>query len=378
MKIMVMAHNLLTGGGAVVGKNIMANLPVVAPNHEYLMVCPAGLGYEQSIERGDGIQIELVRNKGFLHRAFFETRNLNKMVRAFGPDLIWGLGNFALKRPGCRQALLLHEAHLFYPKRHYGRVSTTHGVRYTIRKHRLQRCLPSVDTVFCQTETARRRFAESFSTNARIRVCPNAVSDFVNIPQEVQEPDVLRPYRDRFKLFFLAAGVCPHRNFEAIVEVFTRHRKQLQDVVCVLTIDRSQGKLSGPFLDEIRRLELDDCIVNVGPLTQRQLATYYLSCECLFLPTLLESFSGTYLESMQFGRPILTSDLDFAHDVCGNAAHYFDPWDADSIADSICELRDNASLRETLVACGRDRLKTAFQPWPNVVREALNDMNVPL
>ena len=30
------------------------------------------------------------------------------------------------------------------------------------------------------------------------------------------------------------------------------------------------------------------------------------------MPTLLESFSGTYVESMYFEKPILTSDLDFA------------------------------------------------------------------
>ena len=51
----------------------------------------------------------------------------------------------------------------------------------------------------------------------------------------------------------------------------------------------------------------------------------------MILPTLLESFSATYIEAMFHGKTILTSDLDFARDVCGEAAFYFDPLNPQSI-----------------------------------------------
>ena len=38
---------------------------------------------------------------------------------------------------------------------------------------------------------------------------------------------------------------------------------------------------------------------------------------------------------MQFGLPILTSDRDFARHICQDAALYFDPLDADSVARSM-------------------------------------------
>jgi hypothetical protein len=45
---------------------------------------------------------------------------------------------------------------------------------------------------------------------------------------------------------------------------------------------------------------------------------WYKATQALLLPTLLESFSGTYIEAMHFERPIFTSNLDFAKEVCEN------------------------------------------------------------
>lgn len=84
------------------------------------------------------------------------------------------------------------------------------------------------------------------------------------------------------------------------------------------------------------------------------------------MPTLLESFSGTYLEAMKAGCPILTSDRDFAREVCGEAALYFDPLDADSIVRTILRLRDEPGLRQRLIAAGQKRLQQRFPTWAEV------------
>jgi glycosyltransferase involved in cell wall biosynthesis len=93
---------------------------------------------------------------------------------------------------------------------------------------------------------------------------------------------------------------------------------------------------------------------------------------------LLESFSGTYLEAMHFERPILTSDLDFAHDICGDAAEFFDPWQPASIKDAIVRLREDEASRKDLVAQGQVRLRQTFHSWGEVVSKALADLGIPL
>jgi hypothetical protein len=53
MRILFLCHNLRFAGGLSVGKNVVATLRRVADEHEFLLVMPAGAGYE-SIELPGG------------------------------------------------------------------------------------------------------------------------------------------------------------------------------------------------------------------------------------------------------------------------------------------------------------------------------------
>jgi glycosyltransferase involved in cell wall biosynthesis len=107
------------------------------------------------------------------------------------------------------------------------------------------------------------------------------------------------------------------------------------------------------LLTTVHRFRLEDRIVNLGYIELSVIPAYFGHCHALLFPTLLESFSTTYLEAMHCGLPILTSDLDFAHEVCGPAALYFDPWSPDSIAEAIIRLRSDERLRRDLAEAGR-------------------------
>ena len=51
-------------------------------------------------------------------------------------------------------------------------------------------------------------------------------------------------------------------------------------------------------------------------------------------------------------KPIITSDMGFAHTVCKDAAIYFNPVDAKEIADKLIALVDDKALQQTLVNRG--------------------------
>ena len=55
-------------------------------------------------------------------------------------------------------------------------------------------------------------------------------------------------------------------------------------------------------------------------------------------------------------KPIITSDLDFAHDICGEAARYFNPDDNRTGAEAIVQVALNGELRERLEKAGEERL----------------------
>jgi glycosyltransferase involved in cell wall biosynthesis len=214
-----------------------------------------------------------------------------------------------------------------------------------------------------------RRIRETYGYKGRAAVLPNAVSEFTAEGAEgCETPARLKPYADRMKLLCLSTYYA-HKNLEILVDLFRGFPDELREVVVVTTVAGTENRKARRFLRSIARYGLGDRIVNVGPVPQPSLASYFGSCQGLLLPTLLESFSGTYLEAMYFGVPILTSDLDFAREVCGDAAIYFDPWDPASIKDAILRLRNDPQSAQDMVARGRERLKAMFRSWDEIARK---------
>ncbi len=67
------------------------------------------------------------------------------------------------------------------------------------------------------------------------------------------------------------------------------------------------------------KLGVEECLYNHGPVPVTDGPQLYQTCDFLLLPTILETFSGTYPEAMAMGLPIITTDLDFAHEICQDA-----------------------------------------------------------
>ena len=61
-------------------------------------------------------------------------------------------------------------------------------------------------------------------------------------------------------------------------------------------------------------LGVGEMMLNVGPVPAFAGPSLYAGCDALFMPTVLETFTANYPEAMAMDRPIITSDLDFAHD----------------------------------------------------------------
>jgi len=204
---------------------------------------------------------------------------------------------------------------------------------------------------------------------------PNAISEFVKVPkEEVIKPEIFE-HNIYFNLFFLTSYY-PHKNLEILIKTFKKHSEKLNGVRCIITISSEQHKKAQNFLNDIEKNDLQEYIVNVGPLEEEKLTGYFYNSDALFFPTLLESFSATYLEAMYFGLPILTSDLDFARYICNDAAVYFDPWDTEDVVEKIILMKNNLQLREELIRKGKKRASTFFKSWEEILGDVIKELEL--
>jgi glycosyltransferase involved in cell wall biosynthesis len=118
-----------------------------------------------------------------------------------------------------------------------------------------------------------------------------------------------------------------------------------------------------------QRLRTKDRLVTLGPIAVNDGPALYRSCHICFLPTVLEMFSATYPEAMAMGMPIVTSNLDFAQDICRDAAVYFAPRNEDEAAERIFELINDRNQWETLVSRGYRRLAQLPTPEEQYQRD---------
>jgi glycosyltransferase involved in cell wall biosynthesis len=103
--------------------------------------------------------------------------------------------------------------------------------------------------------------------------------------------------------------------------------------------------------------ELKDCFFFTGKVDISECPSLYDQCDFEFQSTLLECFTATFPEAMVMKRPIITTDLEFARGICGNAAVYYSPVSAKSAADAIYNLSIDKELQETLKKNGVEQLK---------------------
>lgn len=376
MRIAVVAHSLRTAGGLSVGKNIVSSLQRLAPQNTYLFLLPENAGYERlGLDESRHQIVYHAKKFGIAGRFIFDAFQLKRIVRKFKPDVVLCLANQGAGVKSFPQAILCHDPHLFYPVKHYAAETSYRKLLKAYMKQRLACDLNHTQLLLCQTPVAERRMKETFGYTGKTALCPNAVSKFAAIDDEADAaiPEKLAPYKDKFKLFCLTRYY-PHKNLESIAAMYEKYRDELRGTAVIITVEKGQHRKGDKFLRDIERRGLNNSIINVGLLQQQELAGYYHACQALFLPTLLESFSGTYIEAMHFGLPILTSDLDFAREVCGQAAVYFDPWNVESIKDTVLRLKNNPQLSQELIARGKEELQSKFLPWDEIVRDLLKNL----
>jgi glycosyltransferase involved in cell wall biosynthesis len=94
----------------------------------------------------------------------------------------------------------------------------------------------------------------------------------------------------------------------------------------------------------------------LGFVPDDELAALYHHAACFVLPSLYEGFGLPAVEAMANDCPVLAARAASIPEVCGDAALYFDPHDAASLADALQLVARQPELRQRLVAAGRMRL----------------------
>lgn len=204
------------------------------------------------------------------------------------------------------------------------------------------------DAFVTQTEDVNKRLKKWIGAKNVFTVSNTYGSQYDTVPTG---PAQLPARQNKEFRFLILSGYYEHKNLEILNSIVSRLRdRNKKNIKFILTLPSAHYKT---LIQDDHR----DQVQNVGVLKPDDCPGIYRECDAIFLPTLLECFSATYAEAMKMKLPIVTTDLGFAHTVCGNAALYYSPVDPEDAVEKILDLYDNDELRKRLVKSGEEEIK---------------------
>ncbi len=360
--IFIHGVNAKTGGGKSILNNYLTLLQKSDTSHNYFILTPDKEEYEKY--SSNRVKIVNIKKK-YKKNIFFIILNyfiLPRKLRQLNIDVVFNLSDVAIpvKVP---QIYLFDWSYAIYSDRLiWKRMDFKSYLKRRIKLYFFKVNIKYPSVIIAQTQIAKDKLELIYGLR-NIKIIPNAVS-LDNVKEEYKKKFNLP---EGIKLLYLTYYY-PHKNIEILIPLAMEIKKKKLNFKIVTTICESQHKRAKIFLNNVRKLDIEDVIINIGPVDMKFVPSIYRQCDGLLMPTLLESFSGTYVEAMYHNMPIFTSDIDFAHDVCGEAAFYFNPLDVGSILGKIEEAYSDSGFREQKVAAGDKRLKQ-FLSWEQVFKQ---------
>ena len=149
----------------------------------------------------------------------------------------------------------------------------------------------------------------------------------------------------------------------------------LQSIAEFLVKGDKELKVVGPpptpeEMELIRQLKIASRVSFHVHTTMEELFHFYNQAFCFVFPSLDEGFGIPLLEAFAADCPVICSDIEIFHEVCGEAVLYFEALSKESLWEQLEQLLADASLRGELITRGRARLNNFS--WNQAARRTLD------
>jgi glycosyltransferase involved in cell wall biosynthesis len=140
-----------------------------------------------------------------------------------------------------------------------------------------------------------------------------------------------------------------YKNTSATLEAFARVRMSVSvDVQLV----RVGPPLSDALQASVRRLDLEDALVDLRRVAENQMPLLYNSCDVLLFPSLYEGYGWPPLEAMACGLPVVASRATALQEMLGGVALMADAQDYDGLAENVSRLLEDGREADAIRSRG--------------------------
>ena len=323
--IVISAVNLVEAGTLAILKDCLQYLSTLASQGNYKIIA---IVYDKKLAYYPNIEYVETQwpKKRWINRLWYEYVSMKDLSKKLGPVYLWfSLHDTSPSVIAERRAVYCHNSYSFYkwkmhdlifaPKIALFAIFTKYIYKTNIRKNKY---------IVVQQEWFRNAMNKMFNINReRIVVAP---------PQKVPLADISSIIESQQYTFIFAGSPNSHKNFEVICRAAEMLSKEgVVDFQVNITVSGNENKYAKWLFENWGNVSN---INFIGFQKKNELITLYENSNCLIFPSKVESWGLPISEFSSYDKPMLLSNLPYAHETAAGAKYvsYFNPESAIELA----------------------------------------------
>ncbi len=239
----------------------------------------------------------------------------------------------------------------------------------------LQHCISDDSFFICDSEQARLSLLTIDATlEQRSTVIPCAVEPKI-VTDEPTSQEMIDIINRRFSSqltqqqlldnsstldYVLSVGALePRKNFITLIEAW-KHYKDTHPTAQKLILVANPGWKADETITALLPEIQNGNVIHLANLTPEEMAKLYSNADLFIFPSLAEGFGYPPLEALQYGCPVLASDIPTIREICETNVTYFDPYNAEDLYD---KLQSSFNVPVDNAAIAKFSLEHLYPEW---------------
>lgn len=358
-KKLIISHNTRSAGTLNITKNL---LDYLSTKEEKIIITLPGDSHILDSWKSNITIYKCYNNVpviGIINRLLFDVIVLPIIVWKTKPKRIICLANYFINVFNIPSRLIVRHPYLL-EKKNLAFLGVKDRVKEFLRGIYFTLSLKTMEHVYLQSEHMYNLFIKSFPEYKNIS------SILANPINPKLEKRTFSKIQCDEKLFLYPSRYYPHKNHQFIIDLADKYKLFFieKKIRFLITIDPEQ-KSSIFILEKIKRMGLNDIILNLGELSQDELIKVYQKTYAIFFPSQAETFGNGLIEGMYMRLPVITPDLSYAKSVMGEAGVYYENNSLKSSFATIEEIINNSNAYNDIVlkVTNQSKLFPNIEQW---------------
>ncbi|MDB9928210.1 glycosyltransferase [Flavobacteriaceae bacterium] len=335
------------GGGIQVAITFISDLIKTQKNYQLsILMCKEFAETSKPFDDHESIEfIEFTKNSKF---TLSRSKNLRAIEKRINPDIIFTVFGPSYHQSSFPKVVGYAIPHYIYEDSpFFDSLCFFKRLRlFFLKRFKVKKFVQTSNALIFETEDSRKRFVDMYGYQKPTYVVSNTLNSIFKEEDKWVDHEKLDQFSKDYKYVFCLSSNYPHKNLKLIPKILEElQNKGVSNIKFVVSLNKEDLGFDSKY---------NDSVIYLGKIQLTNLPSIYKKMNLVFMPTLLEVFSATYIEAMYMGIPLLVTDMSFARDICRDAAQYFPPVDFVAATNKIVEILEDENLQQVMVEKGKE------------------------